>query len=141
MARDCQRRAAGKKGAPLAGWQRRVCIGAGHVRTPQVHAPRLCAAGTTQKNAELLEGYDVRVGAAVDFLQRVRPGIQVSPGPLTDPAEPPLVRCPPFPLLRPSFPLLLCGDASRGPKFLLTGHHETPRTCHSKGGVTLRVIL
>mmetsp|Transcript_26526 Transcript_26526/g.68156 ORF Transcript_26526/g.68156 Transcript_26526/m.68156 type:complete len:396 (-) Transcript_26526:310-1497(-) len=43
-----------------------------------------------KKNAELLEGYDVRVGAAVDFLQRVRPGIQVSPGPLTDPAEPPL---------------------------------------------------
>lgn len=38
-----------------------------------------------KKHKELLQSYDVRSSAAEDFVRSVRPGLQVSSGPLLDP--------------------------------------------------------
>lgn len=43
-----------------------------------------------KKNAELLETYDTRAAAAVDYMQSINPSLTVTDGPLTDPLIPPL---------------------------------------------------
>ena len=43
-----------------------------------------------KKNKHLLETYDVREAAAVDYMRRVNPFVAVTAGPLTDPKIPPI---------------------------------------------------
>lgn len=60
-------------------------------RRPTPIAPAPAADKLLQKKArkELLQPYDVRAAAAVEYMRAVNPGVVVTAGTLRDPAEPP----------------------------------------------------
>ena len=59
---------------------------------PAIFVTVVCAVGDKlllkKKHHELLEPYDARRAAAIGYMQSVRPSLDISGGPLTDPQVP-----------------------------------------------------
>eukprot|EP00191_Tetraselmis_sp_GSL018_P018844 CAMPEP_0177580374 /NCGR_PEP_ID=MMETSP0419_2-20121207/1521_1 /TAXON_ID=582737 /ORGANISM="Tetraselmis sp., Strain GSL018" /LENGTH=314 /DNA_ID=CAMNT_0019069227 /DNA_START=257 /DNA_END=1201 /DNA_ORIENTATION=- len=70
-------------------------------------------------NADLLQRYAEREANAVEFLRRVRPGMDVRPGPLTDPSEPPLAAT-----MREMEALVVSRETTGGAEWI-NGHRRT----------------